>query len=168
MRFASYHGIILLDSGKLGCHHYSSMKTCRIICAIPLIVVLLLGTIAPPSARGGHGIDDAIEVLSLPAERVKQLIDGGEKLTFIDTRPAKEYQQTRLPQARSIPLEELANRLDEVPKTGRVIFYCDCKTYDIAERVVLLVNRGHRNVFILPDGYSGWLKRGYLLDTARR
>jgi rhodanese-related sulfurtransferase len=114
----------------------------------------------------GHGVEDSIDMI--PAERVKQLLDAGEKLVFIDMRPAKEYQQNRLPGARSLPIAEVANRFSEIPKTGRVVLYCDCKTYDIADRVVFLEYRGYRNIFVMPEGYSGWVKRGYPIDTSRR
>ncbi len=108
-------------------------------------------------------MEDTIDMLA--AERVKQLMDAGEKLTFIDLRPTKEYQQTRLPGARSIPIAEVANRYAEIPKIGRVILYCDCKTYDISDRAVFLEYRGYRNIFVMPEGYSGWVKRGYPLDS---
>ena len=45
--------------------------------------------------------------------------------------------------------------------------YCDCKTYDIADRAVFLEYRGYRNIFVMPEGYSGWVKRGYPLDSNR-
>lgn len=111
-------------------------------------------------------MEDTVDNIS--AERVKQLMDAGEKLVFIDMRPAKEYQQNRLPGARSLPLTEVANRFNEIPKSGRVVLYCDCKTYDIADRAVFLEYRGYRNIFIMPEGYSGWVKRGYPLETTRR
>ena len=94
--------------------------------------------------------------------------DAGEKLILVDMRPAKEYQQNRLPGARSLPLAEVANRFNEIPKAGRVVLYCDCKTYDIADRAVFLEYRGYRNIFVMPEGYSGWVKRGYPLDTKAR
>ncbi len=46
------------------------------------------------AAFAGHGVEDTIDMI--PAERVKQLLDAGEKLVFIDMRPAKEYQQDPL------------------------------------------------------------------------
>ncbi|MGH7768094.1 MAG: rhodanese-like domain-containing protein [Candidatus Binatia bacterium] len=114
----------------------------------------------------GHGVEDTVD--NLAAERVKQLIDAGEKLVLIDARPAKEYQQSRLPGARSIPLAEIANRFGEIPKSGRVVLYCNCKAAEIADRAVFLEHRGYRNVFIMPEGYQGWLSRGYPLETVRR
>ena len=82
-------------------------------------LVALVGVFLPWLAFAGHGVEDSVD--NLPAERVKQLLDAGEKLTFIDMRPAKEYQQTRLPGAKSMPIAEVANRFSEIPKTGRVV-----------------------------------------------
>jgi len=118
------------------------------------------------AAFAGHGVEDTIDMLA--AERVKQLMDAGEKLVLIDMRPAKEYQQNRLPGARSLPIAEVANRFSEIPKTGRVVLYCECKTYDIADRAVFLEYRGYRNIFVMPEGYSGWVKRGYPVETKTR
>jgi len=130
------------------------------------LLLLLLSVSFPAASIAGHGVEDTID--QLPADRAKQLLDAGEKLVFIDMRPTKEYQSTRLPGARSIPLAEVASRFSEIPKTGRVVLYCDCKTYDIADRAVFLEYRGYRNIFVMPEGYSGWVKRGYPLDTNRR
>ena len=131
-----------------------------------LFLLALIGVFLPWLAIAGHGVEDTVDNIS--AERVKQLMDAGEKLVFIDMRPAKEYQQNRLPGARSLPIAEVANRFNEIPKSGRVVLYCDCKTYDIADRAVFLEYRGYRNIFIMPEGYSGWVKRGYPLETTRR
>ena len=131
-----------------------------------LLILVLLGVFVTPLAHAGHGVEDTVDNIS--AESAKQLLDAGEKLVFIDMRPAKEYQQNRLPGARSLPIAEVANRFDEIPKSGRVVLYCDCKPYDIADRAVFLEYRGYRNIFIMPEGYSGWVKRGYPIENTRR
>jgi rhodanese-related sulfurtransferase len=129
-------------------------------------LVALVGVFLPWLAFAGHGVEDSVDNLS--AERAKQLMEAGEKLVFVDMRPAQEYQQSRLPGARSLPIAEVANRFSEIPKSGRVVLYCDCKPYDIADRAVFLEYRGYRNIFIMPEGYSGWVKRGYPIETSRR
>jgi rhodanese-related sulfurtransferase len=133
---------------------------------LKLRILILLCVFLPSSVHPGHGVEDTVDNIS--AERAKQLMDAGEKLVFIDMRPAKEYQQTRLPGARSLPIAEVADRFSEIPKTGRVILYCDCKPYDLADRAVFLEYRGYRNIFIMPEGYSGWIKRGYPIETTKR
>jgi len=131
-----------------------------------VFLIGLIGVFLPWPAFAGHGVEDTVD--NLTADRVKQLMDAGEKLTFVDMRPAKEYQQTRLPGAKSLPIAEVANRFGEIPKTGRVILYCDCKPYDVADRAVFLEYRGFRNIFIMPEGYAGWVKKGYPLDKTPR
>jgi rhodanese-related sulfurtransferase len=128
--------------------------------------MFIVGVFWATAAPAGHGVEDTVD--SLSADRAKQLLDAGEKLVFIDLRPAKEFQQNRLPGARSIPIAEVASRFNEIPKSGRVVLYCDCKPYDVADRAVFLEYRGYRNIFIMPEGYSGWVKRGYPLETTRR
>jgi rhodanese-related sulfurtransferase len=131
-----------------------------------LVLLLWLFHYCASTVYAGHGIEDTVD--HLPVERVKQLMDAGEKLVLIDMRPAKEYQKSRLPGARSLPLAELANRFGEIPKTGRVVLYCNCKAYEVAERAVFLEYRGYRNVFIMPEGYHGWIQRGYPLEPKSR
>jgi rhodanese-related sulfurtransferase len=138
----------------------------RIDLRFVLSLLLSLVVFLPCSARAGHGVEDTVDNLS--ADRAKQLIDAGEKIVFIDMRSVKEYQQSRLPGARSLPLAEVANRFAEIPKSGRVVLYCDCKPYDVADRAVFLEYRGYRNIFIMPEGYAGWVRRGYPIETKQR
>ena len=131
-----------------------------------LALVLLAGPAAVSSALAGHGVEDTVD--NITSERVKQLLDAGEKLVFIDLRPQADWQKDRLPGARSIPMGELQKRFGEVPKSGRVVLYCECKHAEVADRAIFLEYRGHRNIFVMPEGYSGWVKRGFPLEKARR
>lgn len=117
-------------------------------------------------AVAGHGVEDSID--TIPADRVKRLLDSGAKLVLVDLRPAKEFQGSRLPGALSMPMAELPKRFEEIPKTGQVVLYCACTLNEIAERAAFLEFRGYRNIFVLLDGYPGWVKRGYPLETGRR
>src|SRR5688572_29516882 len=128
--------------------------------------VLALSLLVVAPALAGHGVEDTVD--NIASERVKQLLDAGEKLVFIDLRPQAEWKKDRLPGARSIPIGELQKRFGEVPKSGRVVLYCDCKHAEVADRAIFLEYRGHRNIFVMPEGHSGWVKRGFPLDKARR
>lgn len=117
------------------------------------------------SARAGHDqpTEDLVYFLPIPAERAKRLLDNGEALLFIDLRPAQEFAVRRLPRARSIPLKELPQRLEEIPKSGRVVLYCGCPPGQVEEGYAyqLLRDRGHRNISVLAEGFEGWVQRGY-------
>src|ERR671923_317209 len=143
------------------------MKSSRAIeVEIGLVILLCFVVFLPAAVLPGHGVEDTVDTIT--ADRAKQLLDSGEKIFFVDLRPAKEFEQNRLPGAHSIPLSELTKRFNEIPKTGRVILYCDCKPYDISDRAVFLEYRGYRNIFVMSEGYPGWVKRGYPLEATRR
>ena len=76
------------------------MKTARRfrLLIIPLVVL------SAAWSQAGHENRD---VTTISVERLKLLIDAGEKFVLIDLRPAKEFQEKRLAGSRSIPVAEL-------------------------------------------------------------
>ena len=67
--------------------------------------MLSLLALGPALTEAGHETRD---VMTIAADRLKLLIDTGEKFILIDIRPAQEFQEKRLPGSRSIPIAELA------------------------------------------------------------
>lgn len=132
------------------------------------LALILLAWLAvfPAAAFAGHGVEDSID--TIPAERVKLLLDSGEKIVLIDLRPTKEFEQNRLPGARSLPMSDLEKRFSEIPKSGRVVLYCACKPNEVADKAVFLEYRGYRNIFVMLEGYPGWVKRGYPVEATRK
>jgi len=118
----------------------------------------------PVIAKAGHD-DEYID--SIPAERVKKMLEGGEKILFVDLRSASDFQMSRLPGARSIPIADLQKRYQEIPKSGRVILYCACPPggVDEAYSYLALRGKGYRNVSVLQDGFSGWAQRKFPTES---
>jgi rhodanese-related sulfurtransferase len=114
--------------------------------------------------NAGH---DEEYIDTIPPERVKKMLEGGEKILFVDLRPAGDFQKSRLPGARSIPITELQNRHQEIPKSGRVILYCACPPggVDEAYSYLALRGKGYRNVSVLQDGFSGWAQRKFPTES---
>jgi rhodanese-related sulfurtransferase len=116
-------------------------------------------------AKAGHDLEEPTNVV--PAEQIKRLLDIGEKVIFVDLRTPAEFEQGRLPDARSIPIAELHKRWNEIPKAGRIVMYCPCPMGDRDESFAFLLLRGesYRNVSVLDGGYAEWVKRGYPVQT---
>ena len=137
------------------------MKACR----VATLLTAWLFVICPPTAEGGH---EARDVPTIAADRLKLLLDAGEKLLLIDIRPAKEFQEKRVPGARSIPVAELDKRIGEIPKSGRVVVYAATPQDEIADSVFqLFEDNRYRNIAFMLDGFQGWLKRKYPVETGR-
>lgn len=120
------------------------------------------------SAQAGHDYEEPVEFVA--QEQVKKLVDIGEDVVFIDLRSAEEFAKGRLPGAKSIPVEALAQRWKEIPTSGRVVLYCACppgqkeETYAFA----LMRQEKYRNVTVLESGYVEWVKRGFPVEAASR
>jgi rhodanese-related sulfurtransferase len=126
--------------------------------------LLFVGLLLVGGVDAGHD-DEYIEAIS--PERVKRMLEGGEKIVFIDLRPTSEFQKARIPGAHSIPVNELQMRYQEVPKSGRVILYCACPPGGVDESYSYLAlrSKGYRNVSVLENGFSGWLQRKFSTES---
>lgn len=60
------------------------------------------------------------------AHEAKQMFDSGAHITFVDTRNPVAWGQAsdKLPGAIRIPVDEVNQRLPELPSGGTVITYC--------------------------------------------
>ena len=139
-----------------------------VLCAVPRLATIgpaslasfLVLAVAQPLAHAGHD-DEYIDLV--PAERIKNLLDGGEKIVFVDLRPAVDFKKAHLPGAVSIPMPELPKRYGEIPKAGRVILYCACPPGGLDESYsyLMLRSKGYRNVSVLENGFTAWAQRRF-------
>jgi rhodanese-related sulfurtransferase len=78
----------------------------------------------------------------------------------IDVRPAVEYRQGHIAGARSIPVDELAARLDELDPAQEVVAYCRGPYCVFADQAVaLLRDRGYAAARY-AEGYPEWASAG--------
>jgi len=134
--------------------------------AVSVLVWAWLLGFSAVATEASHGRE---EISYIGPDRVKALLDGGEKILFIDVSPAKNYQEKRIPDSRSIPFAEFEKRMSEVPRGGRIVIYCDCKPGgDDAEAFFLLRDNGYRNVAVMEEGFAGWVRRKFPTATDRR
>ncbi len=85
---------------------------------------------------------------------------GRGDTVVIDVRPTEEYQGAHIKGALSIPLDELARRLRELPKTTLIVAYCRGPYCVLApQALALLTARGFR-ARRLQDGLPEWRAAG--------
>lgn len=87
-------------------------------------------------------------------ELLSKAADG--QVTVIDVRPREEYESAHIPGALSLPLDELAERLHDLPEDQEVVAYCRGTFCVLAyEAVKFLHERGMR-ARRLQDGMLEW------------
>jgi rhodanese-related sulfurtransferase/DNA-binding transcriptional ArsR family regulator len=77
-------------------------------------------------------------------------------LTVLDVRPGEEYAAGHIPGAVSIPLDELADRLAEIPDDGQIVAYCRGAYCVLAHDAVRLLRAHGRDATRLVDGMLEW------------
>jgi rhodanese-related sulfurtransferase/DNA-binding transcriptional ArsR family regulator len=81
-------------------------------------------------------------------------------ITVLDVRPTEEYVAGHIPGAVSIPLDELADRLDDLPDDGQIVAYCRGAYCVLAHDAVRLLRRLGRPARRLADGMLEWRLAG--------
>lgn len=74
----------------------------------------------------------------------------------LDVRPVEQFEQESLPDAHSIPLEELESRLNELNKNDSITVYCNRGGQRSQEAVSLLKENGFSNTELLEGGIAQW------------
>jgi len=105
---------------------------------------------------------------TLPAEiSVAQAAEKRDQGAFIlDVRQPEEWQQFHIPGATLIPLGELPNRLNEVPKDKEIVVVCRTGHRSAQGRDILL-NAGFPMVTSMAGGVTQWQTQGLAIATGQ-
>jgi rhodanese-related sulfurtransferase len=99
--------------------------------------------------------------LSAEAVTIDQLVEKVRhgKATVLDVRPETEYKQGHIKNAISIPWDQLAKRLKELPKRKEVVAYCRGPFCVYADDAVALLRKEGFKAFRLDEGFPDWKVR---------
>lgn len=81
-------------------------------------------------------------------------------VVLVDVRPGEEFAAGHIPGARSIPLDELEDRLAELPEDGEVVAYCRGPLCAYAHEAVRRLRAAGREARRLEDGWPEWRLTG--------
>lgn len=88
------------------------------------------------------------------------------KIFVIDVRPRDEYEAAHLPYARSIPLEELEQRIAELPHDSEIVAYCRGPFCMLSHQATeLLAAKGYQ-VRKMSEGVLEWQAAGLPVEYA--
>lgn len=105
--------------------------------------------IAASAYLGGPATDE------VDREELQRRVHSGQ-VTVIDVRPREEYAAGHIPDALSIPLDELADRLAELPADQDIVAYCRGAYCVLAHDAVRLLTTHGLTARRLADGMLEW------------
>ena len=114
-----------------------------------------------PARRAYLGPEDTDAVDT--AELLRRL--GPGETVVLDVRPASEYAAGHLPGAVHIPLEQLADRLAELPPDREIVAYCRGRYCVLAHDAVRLLSAHGLPAHRAVDGMLVWRLAGHPVES---
>ena len=101
-------------------------------------------------------VGDEVEVID--GTELRARLERGD-VVVIDVRPPEEYESGHIAGAKSIPIEELEQRLDEVPRDREVVAYCRGPFCAYAHEAVRRLRKAGVDASRLEEGWPEWRLR---------
>lgn len=96
---------------------------------------------------------------SVTIDELIRKLDSG-KVTVLDVRPESEFKSGHIAHSISIPFDQLAGRLKELPKRNEIVAYCRGPFCVYADEAVALLNKAGYKAKRLEEGYPDWAVMG--------
>lgn len=108
------------------------------------------------------GERDGLEVIT--RSELAQRLQRGD-VVVIDVRPEPEYRSGHVAGAISVPVGDLARRLDQLPDDTEIVAYCRGPYCVYADQAVRSLAQRGRTARRLEDGYPEWATSGLPIET---
>jgi len=94
---------------------------------------------------------------TVTTEKVKNMIDSGEEFILLDVRNPDEFEKARIEcnQSVLIPLPDLRQNLEKLPKEARIVVLCR-SSIRAFQALCTLRGAGYRNVAFMEGSILGW------------
>jgi phage shock protein E len=141
------------------------MKSWRLLLPL-LVIVLALVACGGQSAPTTVASSSTVDLSELPQEVDVQTvfeIQQNEDVYVLDVREQNEYDEKHIPNVTLLPMSEIQNRLDEIPKDKDVIV--TCRSGNRSGQVTqFLQQNGFDNVHNMKGGIIAWEEAGFPVE----
>jgi rhodanese-related sulfurtransferase/DNA-binding transcriptional ArsR family regulator len=117
------------------------------------------------AVRDFFGDRDGFEPVT--SDELARRMTNGE-VVVLDVRPEHEYAAGHIADARSLPVADIAARIDELPRDKEYIAYCRGPYCVYADEAVAMLRANGRTAQRLTEGYPEWWLAGRPVRTANK
>ena len=149
----------LVESEKRGLNHVYRLATPEVFDVWRAVRDLGAARLAEVDRLVETFLTDRASLSAVTLSELQNLIADGT-ITLVDVRPALEYRQGHIPDARSIPVEELEHRLAELPHDREVVAYCRGRYCVFSDEAAQLLQHEGFRVRRFEEGFPEWRAAG--------
>lgn len=99
------------------------------------------------------------DIPSISVDELAERLKHNPATLLIDVRQPDEHAEAAIPGSRLIPLGEIADRINEIPREGEVLVHCKLGGRS-AKAVTFLQAQGIQGATNVEGGIEAWLQRG--------
>ena len=104
------------------------------------------------------------EVEAVTAEELRLRLAAGD-VVLVDVRPEVEFESGHIAGALSLPLDQLEERIGELPEDAEIVAYCRGPFCAYADAAVRQLQRAGRKARRLEDGWPEWKLAGAPIEA---
>ena len=137
--------------------------------------VIILAALLPLLAPGVHAADPATSTAAqaatgkLTVAQVKSEIDSKQPLYIFDANERESYLAGHIPGARWVKFNAVTAAVLPKSKDAKLLFYCYNPLCDASPLAASDARKlGYRNVWLMPEGITGWRKAGMAVVAGER
>jgi len=138
----------------------------RVFLSLMIFAILALAltacTASPTASASTSQVDAAQLGPSVDVATVNGLL-GRDDVLILDVREQSEYDAGHIPGVTLIPLNDVPNRLNEIPKDKPVIVTCRSGNRS-GQATDFLRQQGYTNVHNMTGGINAWQQAGYPVE----
>lgn len=121
--------------------------------------------VAEVEVLAGDYLGDTESIDEVTAPELAARLDRG-RVVVLDVRPEAEFAAGHIDGARSVPYDELARRIESLPKSREIVAYCRGPYCVYATDAVRLLRSQGFKARRLHDGYPEWERAGLPVERA--
>ena len=138
------------------------------------IAILTVGTILFSNVVAGIFIVERLyagekqpktqtEVNNISPKQAKELMDKEKDVFVLDVRTEEEFKEVHIKDAHLIPIKELEQNINKIPKDKKVVVHCASGNRS-ARACETLKDKGLKELYNMEGGINKWQAEGYPVE----
>lgn len=157
----------LVESRKVGVHVYYRIADSEVLHCWKSIQRLAEKRLAELREVVRLYFEERDEMEPISREELWKRIQNGDVI-MLDVRPAEEYKSGHIPGALSIPLSELRQRLNNIPRDCEIVAYCRGMYCVLAAEAVAILRSAGLRAMRFKEGILEWKEAGLPLEIGEK
>jgi len=107
--------------------------------------------------------ESIFEIIPITVDEAYEIFINNKNCLFVDVRSEEEYNSGHIEAAIHIPVTEIGDRLNELPKDRSIIVYCNGSSCARSGRAAaILLENGFKEIYdLVGGGITEWEEKGY-------